>query len=232
MNVTRRRFLKLSVGTIGAAATAEAAAFGVDVSAAEQRALAVPIKTGRQVPSVCPYCSVGCGQIVTGRRGRPDHRHPGQPRLPDQRGHPLPQRRRDVPTGEQRTALDQGQVPRPGQRPLGGQAPRLGDGPHRGPDQADPRRELQRVPGDPRRQGRHGEEARDEHLRPRLARRRDDGQRVELRPSEADARAGGRLPSRTRPGYDTPPRSPVWGSASVAAVPRHSRATSSTRTRS
>jgi len=31
-------------------------------------------------------------------------------------------------------------------------------------------------------------------------------------------------------GYDTPPRSPVWGSASGAAVPRLSRATSSTAT--
>ena len=69
MNVTRRRFLKLSVGTIGAAAAAEAAGFGVDLSAAEERALAVPIKTGRQVPSVCPYCSVGCGQIVMVEEG-------------------------------------------------------------------------------------------------------------------------------------------------------------------
>jgi formate dehydrogenase major subunit len=69
MDVTRRRFLKLSVGTIGAAAVAEAAALGVDVSAAEERALAVPIKAGKQVPSVCPYCSVGCGQIVMVEEG-------------------------------------------------------------------------------------------------------------------------------------------------------------------
>lgn len=80
MNVTRRRFLKLSMGTIGAAAAAEAAGFAVDVSASEERAPAVPIKTGRQVPSVCPYCSVGCGQIVmveaggriVGIEGNPD----------------------------------------------------------------------------------------------------------------------------------------------------------------
>ncbi|MBI5302125.1 MAG: hypothetical protein HY868_08315 [Chloroflexi bacterium] len=25
----------------------------------------VPITQGKQVPSVCPYCAVGCGQIVT-----------------------------------------------------------------------------------------------------------------------------------------------------------------------
>ena len=69
MKVTRRRFLKLSVGTIGAAAATEAAGLEVDAIAAEERALAVPIKTGRQVPSVCPYCSVGCGQIVMVEEG-------------------------------------------------------------------------------------------------------------------------------------------------------------------
>ena len=69
MNVTRRRFIKLSVGTLGATAAAEIAGYGLDLSAAEERALAIPIKTGRQVPSVCPYCSVGCGQIVMVEEG-------------------------------------------------------------------------------------------------------------------------------------------------------------------
>ncbi len=69
MNVSRRRFLKLSVGTIGAAAAAEAAGFGANLGAAEGPLPAVPIKTGRQVPSVCPYCSVGCGQIVIVEEG-------------------------------------------------------------------------------------------------------------------------------------------------------------------
>jgi formate dehydrogenase major subunit len=31
----------------------------------EARALEVPLKKGKEVPSVCPYCAVGCGQIVT-----------------------------------------------------------------------------------------------------------------------------------------------------------------------
>jgi len=69
MNVTRRRFLKLSVGTIGAAAAGEAVGLGGDVNAAQERPLAVPVKSGRQVPSVCPYCSVGCGQIVMVEEG-------------------------------------------------------------------------------------------------------------------------------------------------------------------
>jgi len=69
VNLTRRRFLALSLGTIGTAAVADAAGGGVDLGAAERRALAVPIKSGRQVPSVCPYCSVGCGQIVMVEEG-------------------------------------------------------------------------------------------------------------------------------------------------------------------
>ncbi|HWR98549.1 MAG TPA: hypothetical protein VN317_09020 [Candidatus Methanoperedens sp.] len=69
MSIDRRGFLKLSVGAAGAAAAAEAAGLGLDVSAAQERATAVPIKTGRQVPSVCPYCSVGCGQIVMVEEG-------------------------------------------------------------------------------------------------------------------------------------------------------------------
>lgn len=62
--VTRRQFLKISSGAIGAAAAAEAAGFGADMTAAREQAQKVPLKTGKQVPSVCPYCSVGCGQII------------------------------------------------------------------------------------------------------------------------------------------------------------------------
>jgi formate dehydrogenase major subunit len=46
-------------------AAAEAVGMGADMGAAQEQAQKVPIKTGKQVPSVCPYCSVGCAQIVT-----------------------------------------------------------------------------------------------------------------------------------------------------------------------
>lgn len=65
MKVTRRQFLKVSVGTIGATVASEAVSLGADVSAVQKSAHGVPIKTGKQIPSICPYCSVGCGQIVT-----------------------------------------------------------------------------------------------------------------------------------------------------------------------
>jgi formate dehydrogenase major subunit len=64
MKVTRRQFLKISSGAIGTVAVAEAVGLGADIGKAQEQAQKVPIKTGKQVPSVCPYCSVGCAQIV------------------------------------------------------------------------------------------------------------------------------------------------------------------------
>ncbi len=64
MKVTRRQFLKVSTSALGTAAAAELAGLGIDMSAAKEAAQKVAIKTGRQVPSICPYCSVGCSQIV------------------------------------------------------------------------------------------------------------------------------------------------------------------------
>jgi formate dehydrogenase major subunit len=64
MEFSRRQFLKISTGTLGTVVAAEAAVLGADTSGVKEQAQKVPIRTGKQVPSVCPYCSVGCGQIV------------------------------------------------------------------------------------------------------------------------------------------------------------------------
>jgi formate dehydrogenase major subunit len=64
MNFTRRQFLKITAGAIGAVASSDIEAWGVDKKAIRKQALRTKMKTGRQVPSICPYCSVGCGQIV------------------------------------------------------------------------------------------------------------------------------------------------------------------------
>jgi len=66
--MTRRQFLKLSAGTMGGAAAAEIA--GLGLSTVYARPPTRQIKQGREVPSVCPYCAVGCGQIVTVADGR------------------------------------------------------------------------------------------------------------------------------------------------------------------
>ena len=64
MKVSRRQFLKISAGAIGTVVASEIDGWGVDTNDLQKQALSIPIKTGKQVPSVCPYCSVGCGQIV------------------------------------------------------------------------------------------------------------------------------------------------------------------------
>jgi formate dehydrogenase major subunit len=78
--VTRRQFLRISMGAVGVVAATEAAALGADIPALKEKAKSIPMRRGRQVPSICPYCSVGCGQIVTvddtgritGIEGNPD----------------------------------------------------------------------------------------------------------------------------------------------------------------
>jgi len=64
MKVNRRQFLKISLGAIGTVAATEVAGLGLDTAGIKEKVLTIPIKTGKQIPSVCPYCSVGCGQIV------------------------------------------------------------------------------------------------------------------------------------------------------------------------
>ena len=63
--MNRRSFLKLGAGVAGVAVMADLKALGVDTSALRARALSAPLKQGKEVPSICPYCAVGCGQIVT-----------------------------------------------------------------------------------------------------------------------------------------------------------------------
>jgi formate dehydrogenase major subunit len=81
VNTSRRTFLKGAAGVVSGTVFAELAGLGVDLSALAARAGDVPIKRGKEVASVCPYCAVGCGQIVmvdtaTGRildiQGNPD----------------------------------------------------------------------------------------------------------------------------------------------------------------
>jgi formate dehydrogenase major subunit len=43
---------------------------GLDLRAAQEEARHLKIEGAREVPSVCPYCAVGCGQLVHVRQGR------------------------------------------------------------------------------------------------------------------------------------------------------------------
>ena len=70
--VSRRQFLKRSGLATGGAALGGVVSLGLDP--APLRAATVPldwkIDRTRAVPSVCPYCAVGCGQIMHVRDGQ------------------------------------------------------------------------------------------------------------------------------------------------------------------
>jgi anaerobic selenocysteine-containing dehydrogenase len=59
VNPSRRTFLKGAAGVAAGTVFAELAGFGVDLSALAAKARKVPIKKGKEVASICPYCAVG-----------------------------------------------------------------------------------------------------------------------------------------------------------------------------
>jgi formate dehydrogenase major subunit len=61
---SRRQFFR---GTVGAGTLA---GLGLNLKPAQAAVAKMKIKGAREVPSVCPYCAVGCGQIVSVRDGQ------------------------------------------------------------------------------------------------------------------------------------------------------------------
>lgn len=66
--LNRRAFLRSAAG--GGFALGGLLALGLDLRAAQAEVRRLKIANAREVPSVCPYCAVGCGQIVSVREGR------------------------------------------------------------------------------------------------------------------------------------------------------------------
>src|SRR5438105_2979048 len=67
-NLNRRGFLKAAAG--GGFALGGLLGFGLDLRAAQEEARNSRITGAREFPSVCPYCAVGCGQLVHVRGDR------------------------------------------------------------------------------------------------------------------------------------------------------------------
>jgi formate dehydrogenase major subunit len=63
--LTRRDFLRASTG--GGFAVGGLLGLGMDLRAAQEQVRTLKIARAKEVPSVCPYCAVGCGQIVSVR---------------------------------------------------------------------------------------------------------------------------------------------------------------------
>ena len=75
MDVTRRAFLKASGGTV-----ALAGLFRMEAAEASAARTHLRIRYARQSTTICPYCGVGCGEIVSASDGKvvniegdPDH---------------------------------------------------------------------------------------------------------------------------------------------------------------
>lgn len=64
MAVSRRDFLRLSVAAGTGTALSGLIGAGVNLGPAVARAQELRIKGAKITPSVCPYCSVGCGTLI------------------------------------------------------------------------------------------------------------------------------------------------------------------------
>jgi formate dehydrogenase major subunit len=64
---SRREFLKAAAG--GGFSLGGLLGLGLDLRAAQAEVRRLKIARAHEVPSVCPYCAVGCGQLVSVRDG-------------------------------------------------------------------------------------------------------------------------------------------------------------------
>jgi formate dehydrogenase major subunit len=66
--VSRRAVLRGTAA--GGFALGSVFAFGSEVKAAKLRARSLKVAGAKDVPSICPYCAVGCGTIISVKDGR------------------------------------------------------------------------------------------------------------------------------------------------------------------
>ncbi len=65
---SRRQFFRGLSAAVASAGTL--AGLGLDLSPVRAAAAKLKLKGAREVPSICPYCAVGCAQIVSVRDGQ------------------------------------------------------------------------------------------------------------------------------------------------------------------
>src|SRR5919108_353124 len=85
MDVSRRDFLRFSVGAAGGTALSGLVGSGVNLGPVVAQAQELRIKNAKVTPSVCPYCSVGCGTLIHTVDGRIVNIE-GDPRSPHNEG--------------------------------------------------------------------------------------------------------------------------------------------------
>ena len=60
MSLSRRDFLKYGATTAGTVVATQ----GIDLAPVEAAATSIRIKEAKVYPGVCPYCAVGCAQLI------------------------------------------------------------------------------------------------------------------------------------------------------------------------
>src|SRR5438105_6538217 len=85
MEVSRRDFLRFSVGAAGGTALAGLVGSGVNLGPVVAHAQELRIKNAKVTPSVCPYCSVGCATLIHTVNGKIVNIE-GDPRSPHNEG--------------------------------------------------------------------------------------------------------------------------------------------------
>lgn len=85
MSVSRRSFLRLSSATAAGTAVGGMVGLGLNLTPARARAQTLRIKDSLTVPSICPFCSVGCATLVHTKDGEIINIE-GDPRSPHNEG--------------------------------------------------------------------------------------------------------------------------------------------------
>jgi len=85
MQVSRRDFLRVSVGAGAGTAIGGMVGLGVTLAPALARAQELRIKDAKTVPSICPFCSVGCATLIHVKEDRIVNIN-GDPRSPNNEG--------------------------------------------------------------------------------------------------------------------------------------------------
>jgi formate dehydrogenase major subunit len=85
MDLSRRDFLRSSTTAAASTAIGGLVGLGVTLGPATARAQELRIKDAKTVPSVCPYCSVGCATLIHTVNGRIVNIE-GDPRSPHNEG--------------------------------------------------------------------------------------------------------------------------------------------------
>ena len=85
MSVSRRSFLRMSSATAAGTAVGGMVGLGVNLMPARARAQELRIKDSNTVPSICPFCSVGCATLIHTKAGEIINIE-GDPRSPHNEG--------------------------------------------------------------------------------------------------------------------------------------------------